>query len=882
MLLKTANRPLLTSDQIQSRLLLIGGTFLFIYSIVLSLSPAGRARSWDVEFRLSHWFGFGVWAIGIYLFHTQSRRRLPGRDPILFPIVALLSGWGLLTIWRLTPTFGIRQTIWLGLALAGSALGTRLPLHLNFLRRYKYLWLTSGLILTALTLFFGTNPSGFGSRQWLGCCGIYLQPSEPLKLLLIAYLAAYLADNHSRPISSGSRESLLPLLAPTFIMTGIALLLLLVQRDLGTATIFLFIYAAVVYIGSEKKRIIFATIASLAVVGIAGYRIFDVVRLRVDSWLNPWLDPTNRSYQIVQSLIAIASGEVIGRGPGMGNPALVPLTHSDFIFTAITEETGLLGALGLIGLLALLLHRGLRIALNAPDRYRSYLAAGLTTYLAVQSVLIIGGNLRLLPLTGVTLPFISYGGSSLLTTFLSILFLTIISSSERRSPSNGSLNPNPALILAGIVLVGFGAAALFSGWWTIIRGQNLISRLDNPRLAIADRFVYRGNLLDRNGRALTSNQGTTGNLVRQYPFPPLGAVLGYTDLTFGQSGLEAGLDQFLRGIEGNTNTVIWQNQIIYGQHPPGLDVRLSLDIDYQLFADNFLGENSGAIVLLNAQSGEILIMASHPTFDANLLDDSWDDLRNDPTSPLLNRATQGSYPVGSVLGPLLLAATLEGEILPSLPGNLQTPAGGGVLACATDTISNTWETAIRSGCPGPVAILGENLGRDQLRAIFQNSGLYTPPEIRIPTLAKPAPEIIQDPGLAALGLDGYTISPLQLAVAGSVLSADGIRPNPRLAIAFRTPDEDWSPLPAIGSAQVRVFPQGIARQAATMLASDSLAIWESIAIAGQTSPVTWFLGGTLPDWEGIPVVVAVLLEEKNPDLAAEIGEELLSLIIQGG
>jgi cell division protein FtsW (lipid II flippase) len=345
MLLKTANRPLLTSDQIQSRLLLIGGTFLFIYSIVLSLSPAGRARSWDVEFRLSHWIGFGVWAIGIYLFHTQSRRWLPGRDPILFPIVALLSGWGLLTIWRLTPTFGIRQTIWLGLALAGSALGTRLPLHLNFLRRYKYLWLTSGLILTALTLFFGTNPSGFGPRQWLGCCGIYLQPSEPLKLLLIAYLAAYLADNHSRPISSGSRESLLPLLAPTFIMTGIALLLLLVQRDLGTATIFLFIYAAVVYIGSEKKRIIFATIASLAVVGIAGYRIFDVVRLRVDSWLNPWLDPTNRSYQIVQSLIAIASGEVIGRGPGMGNPALVPLTHSDFIFTAITEETGLLGAL---------------------------------------------------------------------------------------------------------------------------------------------------------------------------------------------------------------------------------------------------------------------------------------------------------------------------------------------------------------------------------------------------------------------------------------------------------------------------------------------------------------------------------------------------------
>ena len=234
---------------------------------------------------------------------------------------------------------------------------------------------------------------------------------------------------------------------------GIALLLLAVQRDLGTASIFIFLYAIILFIASGKKRILLISLVGLVVAGIAGYFLFDVVRLRVDAWLNPWLDPSGRSFQIVQSLMAVANGGTSGRGPGLGSPGLVPVAISDFVFVAIAEETGLVGTLGLLALIGFFVARGLRTAMRAPDSFRRILAAGLTAYIGAQSILIIGGNIRLFPLTGVTLPFVSYGGSSLLTSFLALLILLFISSQPEEEPAPLP-DPQPYLILAGLVGLG--------------------------------------------------------------------------------------------------------------------------------------------------------------------------------------------------------------------------------------------------------------------------------------------------------------------------------------------------------------------------------------------------------------------------------------------
>jgi cell division protein FtsW (lipid II flippase) len=464
----------------------------------------------------------------------------------------------MLTIWRLIPKFGYRQTSWLAIGLTVFSVALRVPSNLNFLRRYKYIWLTSGLLLTALTLIFGTNPMGVGPQLWLGCCGIYLQPSEPLKLLLVVYLAAYFTDwqhmifqrtnvekDDSRDLLSDRKRFLgyvrsypLKILIPTLVMTGLALLLLLVQRDLGTAIIFIFLYSVMVYVATGWPWVPLASMVTMAAAGFFGYAVFDVIRLRVDAWLNPWLDPAGRSYQIVQSLIAVANGGMLGRGPGIGAPSVVPVAHSDFVFVAIAEETGLMGALGLLVLIGLIAHRGLRIAFFAPDTFRRYLAAGLTTHLVAQSILIIGGNIRLLPLTGVTLPFVSYGGSSLLVSFMELVLLLHIGATAGGQPfinrQKSSIRAATIYPLTALLLLGLLTIACVCGWWAYIRGPDLLTRTDNPRRAIADRFVQRGALLDRYNTVLVESIGLPGDYTRQVTYLDLGVVLGYTHPVYGQ------------------------------------------------------------------------------------------------------------------------------------------------------------------------------------------------------------------------------------------------------------------------------------------------------------------------------------------------------------
>ena len=705
----------------QRRLFVLAALFMAFYALALTLSPAARARSWDADYRFGHWLGYAVWLVGFALALRGASRYLPNSDPLLLPIIALLSGWGLLTIWRLTSTYGLRQTIWLGVALGALIFGLRLQALLDTLRRYKYIWLTSGLLLTALTLIFGTNPLGYGPRLWLGCCGVYLQPSEPLKLLLIVYLAAYLADRwrvgtlvriNIQPANSQTFKPF-NVLTPTLIMTGLALLLLLVQRDLGTASLFIFIYSVMIFLATGWRWIPVISAVGLSVAGVAGYLLFDVVRLRVDAWLNPWLDPSGRSYQIVQSIMAIANGGIFGRGPGMGSPGVVPIAHSDFVFAAIAEETGLVGTLGLLALLALLALRGLRISIAASDPFWRYLAAGLTAHMIAQSILIVGGNLRLLPLTGVTLPFMSYGGSSLLTSFLAILILLHISGkADDRQLTAGAQPATANLQLSMLLIAALAATALVNGWWSFYRGPALLTRTDNPRRAIADLSVPRGALLDRNNTPLVETDGQPGAYTRLTHTPQLGPLLGYNHPLYGQAGLEATLDPYLRGQQGNDPFTVWWHHLLYGTPPPGLNIRLTLDLSLQNAADELLGEQAGTIIVLNAQNGEILALASHPTYDPNRLDEIWDTLIEDERAPLLNRATQGRYSargLGAILFPERLPASWLNFVPLRLPGD-DTPL-------SEDSTS-----------PISIALLTAALSNDGLQPVPKIAQAYQHPE----------------------------------------------------------------------------------------------------------------------------------------------------------
>ncbi len=792
------------------RLVMLAVAFMVTQGLVLTLAPAVRARSWAVPLRFSHWVGILIWLVALLALHHLQEQRLAARDRFLLPICGLLSGWGILTIWRLDASFGQRQALWFALTAGLVAwLGSKWG-DLGVLRRYRSVLLAAGLVLTALTIVLGTSPTGIGPRLWLGCCGVYLQPSEPLKLLMVVYLAAYLSDQVDL------KGRLFPMLIPTLVIAGIALLLLLVQRDLGSASILIMLFTIMLYTGTGRKRVLLATFITLGLAAVVGNSFVDIVHSRLESWMNPWLDPSGRSYQIVQSLLAVANGGILGRGLGLGSPGLVPVAHSDFIYTAIAEENGLAGSLALLALFGMLFTRGLMTSVQAADRFHRLLAAGLTAYLGIQTLLIVGGDLRMLPLTGVTLPFVSYGGSSLVTSAVAAAMLITISSRPTRPSPSSALGIQIAAI-AGILGVGLLGSGALQTWWSVVRGPDLLSRTDNPRRSIADRYVVRGSLLDRNEVAINQTQGNTGELARVYWYPGLSPVVGYTHPVFGQAGLEASLDEYLRGLQGNpTSSLIWE-ELVYGTPPPGLDVRLTLDLRLQQVADTALGDQRGAVVLMNAQTGEILVMASHPAFDANALDELGPALSVQADTPLLNRATQGTYQVQNALLPMITAARLD----------------------------------------SPEA---------DVASIYRSLGLYAAPEIRMTV----------GPPYTGNGITDPRVSPLQMGLAAASLSNAGLRPAPRIASAIRSPLQGWVVLPQLGKS-VPVFSAGAATSAALDYAAEKAGFWQwrsTLESEGRT--LTWFLAGSQPGGQGTPLVVIVLLEDGSAATATQIGTDLLS------
>jgi cell division protein FtsW (lipid II flippase) len=422
------------TDWLRRAILLAAGGFIAINLAALWLQNPARGEIWVL---------FGVWAACAMIGSALTARLLPNRDPILFPLVIFMSGWGLIGIQRLAPNFAERQMIWLIISTVALLIVLALPNILTLLRAFRYSLLVTGLALLVGTILLGTNPSGQAGAPelWLGFGTIFFQPSEPLKIILVAFLASYLAEQYPALRAEGIDTSgkrriwtISPRIGgPILLMWGVSIIVLIWQRDLGTAILFFLVFLLLLYVASGFTPLLIGGALLVAAAGVVAYQLFAVVRLRIDIWINPWLEADGRAYQIVQSLMAFAAGGVFGQGIAQGAPNYVPVAHSDFIFAALAEEWGLLGVIVVIACFAILIARGLRIAacLSAAPRSRPFhtlLAVGLTTVFGVQALLIMGGVIKLVPLTGVTLPFFSYGGSSLLISFIAVGLLMRLSS----------------------------------------------------------------------------------------------------------------------------------------------------------------------------------------------------------------------------------------------------------------------------------------------------------------------------------------------------------------------------------------------------------------------------------------------------------------------
>lgn len=367
--------------------------------------------------------------------HAWVSYRLRTGDQLLLPVVAMLAALGQVMVTRLEPGLAFRQHVWVALGLGVMAAAAATLPGADTLRRYRYSLAAGGLLLVAATFVLGVDPNGSGARLWLGFGGVFFQPSELLKVLLVVFFAAYLDENRDLLLHAGPRLGPwalppLPYLLPLIGMFGVSQAFLVLQRDLGAALLFFVVFLLMLYVATGQSLYVWAGLLCFTAGAYLTAQLFGHVETRVSTWLDPWAQAEGAGYQLVQALLALRAGGLLGAGLGWGYPTYIPAVHTDFAIAAIGEELGLVGTLATVGLYAVLVERGFRIALRAADRFQMLLATGLSAVLAVQALLILGGTLRLLPLTGITLPFVSYGGSSVVANFLLVGLLLLTSQEE--------------------------------------------------------------------------------------------------------------------------------------------------------------------------------------------------------------------------------------------------------------------------------------------------------------------------------------------------------------------------------------------------------------------------------------------------------------------
>jgi cell division protein FtsW (lipid II flippase) len=377
-------------------------------------------------------------------------------DQLLLPLAATIGGVGLVMLNRLPQSlagmslFGVSvgmattQLVWFAISLVAMVAIATFFRDDGILRHYKYTWAVAGAGLLAITFLFGTEING--ARLWLTIGPVTFQPGEAIKIVLVVFIAGYLAEK--RALLAGANRRIgpikippLPYLLPMLAIFAIVMVMVVISKDLGIALLFYGIFLTMLFVATGRRSYVLIGLVLFLAGSYAAYLLFPHVHVRVDNWLDPFADPSGSGYQTVQALYAFGRGGLFGEGLGQGLPLIsghipIPAIETDFIFTAIAEELGLVGAFALLALAAALVVRGLRVAILARDDFSSLMAVGLTTSLGLQTLIIVAGNAKLIPLTGITFPFVSYGGSSLLASF--VVLGLLLSISHRAADDEGT------------------------------------------------------------------------------------------------------------------------------------------------------------------------------------------------------------------------------------------------------------------------------------------------------------------------------------------------------------------------------------------------------------------------------------------------------------
>lgn len=821
-------------------LLLIAAAFPVTLLYAMYVVTTGAALSFQtLAVPLGLFAAFAAAHIGVRIF-------APGADPAILPIVFTLSGIGITFVTRLQPDASLGQVIYLFLGVALMVGTLAVVKNLEVVKRYKYVLGIAGIILLVLPMFIGTEI--YGSKLWIKIGSFQFQPGEFAKVLIVLFLAGYLAENRellsiSNRTVLGIKFPRLRLLYPLFIVWGVCLLVVAFERDLGSALLFYTIFLIMLYVATGRVSYVIIGLALLAVGAFGMYQIMSHVQVRVAIWLDPFSDAQNLGYQIVQSLFSLADGGLTGVGIGKGMADIIPVVASDMIFAAIGEEMGLLGGSAVLLLFMLFAVRGLTTAARAKSDLAAFSAAGLTAAISFQAFTIVGGVTKLIPLTGVTLPFMSQGGSSLLASFVIVGLLlragdeatgrsteiantsTDLATAGYRTTVRGSHMRRPALDTPESGLLGRVALAnrltrtvfLFTALFAVLIGNITYIQVikaseyqdmpSNNHTINKARYIKRGSIITADGLTLAESiQQADGTYARSYPNGNLAAhVVGYYSQQYGTMGIENTQNDTLTGSKDYSS---WQNALnsLAGISEPGNSVQLTIDSRIQRAAEQALAGRVGAIVALDPRSGAVLAWASAPTFDNTNIQAAIEaaNASGGADTSMYDRATLALYTPGSTFKVLTLASALENDLATldttyDSPGRMEI-GGADVVSIGErghGTISLAKAFALSSNTVfGQVA---DGLGAEKLVATARAFGYGQQLGLDFTTAASvmPNPEEMTEWELAWAGAgqpvgQGHTPGPqatvMQNALMAATIANNGIAMNPYVVSQILAPD----------------------------------------------------------------------------------------------
>lgn len=821
-------------------LLLIAAAFPVTLLYAMYVVTTGAALSFQtLAVPLGLFAAFAAAHIGVRIF-------APGADPAILPVVFTLSGIGITFVTRLQPDASLGQVVFLFLGVALMVGTLAVVKNLEVVKRYKYVLGIAGIILLVLPMFIGTEI--YGSKLWIKIGGFQFQPGEFAKVLIVLFLAGYLAENRellsiSNRTVLGIKFPRLRLLYPLFIVWGVCLLVVAFERDLGSALLFYTIFLIMLYVATGRVSYVIIGLALLAVGAFGMYQIMSHVQVRVAIWLDPFSDAQNLGYQIVQSLFSLADGGLAGVGIGKGMADIIPVVASDMIFAAIGEEMGLLGGSAVLLLFMLFAVRGLTTAARAKSDLAAFSAAGLTAAISFQAFTIVGGVTKLIPLTGVTLPFMSQGGSSLLASFVIVGLLlragdeatgrsteiantsTDLATAGYRTTVRGSHMRRPALDTPESGLLGRVALAnrltrtvfLFTALFAVLIGNITYIQVikaseyqdmpSNNHTINKARFIKRGSIITADGLTLAESiQQADGTYARSYPNGNLAAhVVGYYSQQYGTMGIENTQNDTLTGSKDYSS---WQNALnsLAGISEPGNSVQLTIDSRIQRAAEQALAGRVGAIVALDPRSGAVLAWASAPTFDNANIQAAIEaaNASGGADTSMYDRATLALYTPGSTFKVLTLASALENGLATldttyDSPGRMEI-GGADVVSIGErghGTISLAKAFALSSNTVfGQVA---DGLGAEKLVATARAFGYGQQLGLDFTTAASvmPNPEEMTEWELAWAGAgqpvgQGHTPGPqatvMQNALMAATIANNGIAMNPYVVSQILAPD----------------------------------------------------------------------------------------------